>query len=455
MCSFKMCPMQLKLSPVCSFVLSFFSHFSFLLSSFFLFSYFLLLSFCSNGTGNFSNVFSSCPGQASLKSDLTGTCLTDTCTAQECCDFPTCGNIDFAATEFSSCSAGVNHIKPTLTNVQCLSGTCSANDCCDENPTCLGFATCAVGSHHLKDIPASVVCATATCSTNDCCDENPTCDGFSSCIMGSWKLEYQIVDELIVYDTINGNGEEKGLSQRINESSTICFTGTCENSDCCVSCATNTYSLRPNASSCVLQAKCSTVNTCLAGSFIDQTKSDVFCAKETCDLETTGVPLPDVSSCCTYCASTCPRLHHTRTNLCSGTTTTDTTECTAMYSSYGCTLSNEGTKLDCSNGKLLTSGTVPQFRDLPPTITSIDFSNNDLIEFDATSLGCSLCGENINSLTDVGYLNLAGNKLNKVPTVSLPTIVFCHNTTTTLLIIQQLFFANNCFYFYPSILILF
>jgi len=66
-----------------------------------------------------------------------------------------------------------------------------------------------------------------------------------------------------------------------------------------------------------------------------------------------------------------------------------------------------------------------------------------------------LCGENINSLTDVGYLNLAGNKLNKVPTVSLPTIVFCHNTTTTLLIIQQLFFANNCFYFYPSILILF
>ena len=122
---------------------------------------------------------------------------------------------------------------------------------------------------------------------------------------------------------------------------------------------------------------------------------------------------------------------------------------------YGCTLTNAGTKLDCSNGKLLTSGTVPQFRDLPPTITSIDFSNNDLIEFDATSLGCSLCGENINSLTDVGYLNLAGNKLNKVPTVSLPTIVFCHNTTTTLLIIQQLFFANNCFYFYPSILILF
>ena len=100
-------------------------------------------------------------------------------------------------------------------------------------------------------------------------------------------------------------------------------------------------------------------------------------------------------------------------------TTIDTTECTALYSSYGCTLNDGGKKLDCSNGKLLTSAAVPQFRDLPSTITSIDFSNNNLIEFDVTSLGCSSCGENSNSLTGVESLNLAGNKLIAVPTVSL------------------------------------
>ena len=107
---------------------------------------------------------------------------------------------------------------------------------------------------------------------------------------------------------------------------------------------------------------------------------------------------------------------------------------TALYSSYGCTLNDGGKKLDCSNGKLLTSAAVPQFRDLPSTITSIDFSNNNLIEFDVTSLGCSSCGENSNSLTGVESLNLAGNKLIAVPTVSLQQqkqqqcIFFCGRT---------------------------
>ena len=209
--------------------------------------------------------------------------MTDTCTAQECCDFPTCDNIDLdlATTDFSSCIAGNNHIKSTLTNVGCPSGTCTDTDCCDSNPTCDGFSTCVVGTHHLKDDLANIMCVTATCSADDCCDSNPTCDGFSSCIMGSWKLESQIVDEKRVYDRIHGNGEEKGLSERTKDSlsSIRCLTDTCGNSDCCVSCATNAYSLTSNASSCVSQATCSTgVTKCWAGSFIDSTKSDNFCA---------------------------------------------------------------------------------------------------------------------------------------------------------------------------------
>ena len=263
---------------------------------------------CDNIDAN--NVdFSSCPGQATPKSDLTGTCLTDTCTAQECCVFPTCDDIDGNGVDFSSCS-GSSVLKSDLTGT-CQSGTCFASDCCDLL-TCTGFSTCVTVTHHLKDSLESITCAADICTTTECCNANPTCgdiDGsnteFSSCVDGTNHLKDSLdsvtcaTETCVVNDCCESNptcGDIDGAStafsscvdgtNHLKDSLTeTCATGTCATSDCCV----------PNAK---CNSVLSTVTTfCTSGELVSNAAS-VTCGGVACTKS------KDSEKCCTPVTTT-------------------------------------------------------------------------------------------------------------------------------------------------------